>query len=89
MQWIPVMGHNINLCLRKMLEYISDKSKSHTNINRRVSCFKVSNSSKERQSERKRELKATKNMGKGLQKVLKTLVKEISQDLPPPGEYGS
>ena len=28
-------------------------------------------------------------MGKGLQKVFKTVVKEISQDLPPLGESGS
>ena len=28
-------------------------------------------------------------MGKGLQKVLKTVVKDISQDLPPLGESGS
>ena len=28
-------------------------------------------------------------MGKGLYKVFKTVVKEISQDFPPLGEYGS
>ena len=29
------------------------------------------------------------NMGKSLHKLFKTDVKEISQDLPPLGEYGS
>ena len=43
---------------------------------------------KQRQSEWKGALKATKNMGKGLHKVFKTAVKEISQYLPPLGESG-
>ena len=34
-------------------------------------------------------LKDTQNMGKGLHKVFKTVVKDISQYLPPLGEYGS
>ena len=34
-------------------------------------------------------LKATQNMGKGLHKVCKTFVKEISQEFPPLGESGS
>ena len=34
-------------------------------------------------------LKATRNMGRGLNKVFKTAVKNISQDLPPLGEQGS
>ena len=34
-------------------------------------------------------LKSTQNMGKGLHKVFKTVVKDISQNLPPLGESGS
>ena len=34
-------------------------------------------------------IKATQNIGKGLQKMFKTVVKDISQDLTPLGEYGS
>ena len=34
-------------------------------------------------------LKSTLNMGKGLHKVFMTALKEISQELPPLGEYGS
>ena len=36
-----------------------------------------------------RSIKYTQNMGKGLHKLFKTVVKYISQDLPPLGEYGS
>ena len=36
----------------------------------------------------KEALKATQTMGKGLHKVFKTVVKEISQELPPLGESG-
>ena len=37
----------------------------------------------------KGELKAMQNVGKGLNKVLNTVVKYILQDLPLLGEYGS
>ena len=43
----------------------------------------------QRQSEWKGALKATQNMVKGLHKVFKTVVKEISQELTPLGESGS
>ena len=43
----------------------------------------------QRQLEWKGALKDTKNTGKGLKKAFKTVVKEISQDLPPLGESGS
>ena len=41
------------------------------------------------QSEWKGALKATQNTGKGLHKVFKNVVKDISQYLPPLGESGS
>ena len=44
---------------------------------------------RQRKSEWKGALKATRNMGNGLHKVFKTVLKEISQDFPPLGEYGS
>ena len=34
-------------------------------------------------------IKSTQNMGKGLHKLFKTIANEISQNLPPLGEYGS
>ena len=37
----------------------------------------------------KGDLKATLNMGKGLHKVFKIVVKDISQEYPPLGESGS
>ena len=48
----------------------------------------VDNRIKQRQSEWKVSLLSTVNMGKGLHKVFETVVKEISQDLPPLGESG-
>ena len=72
-----------------MLENISDGSQSHPNVNRREARYKIRGCIKQRQSEFKGELKATQKMGKGLHKVFKTIVKDISQDLPPLGESGS
>ena len=41
---------------------------------------------KQRQSECKGALKATRNMGNGIHKVFKTVIKDILQDFPPLGE---
>ena len=71
-----------------MLEDIRDGSQSHPNVNNREVRYKVRDSIKQRQLEWKGALKATKNMGKGLHKVSKNIVKEISQGLLL-GEYGS
>ena len=68
-----------------MLLYIGDGIQSHSNINRREAHYKICDFIKQRQSEWKGALKATHNMGKGLHKVFKTVVKEISQNLPPLG----
>ena len=72
-----------------MLEDICDGSQSHPNVKKREARYKIRNSIRQRQSERKVALKATQNMGKGLQKTLKTVVKDISQDFPSLGESGS
>ena len=66
----------------EMLEEIWDVSKSHTNVNRREAHYKIRDRIKQTKSEWKGALTATRNMSKGLHKVFKTVVKEISQDLP-------
>ena len=65
-----------------MLEEICDGSQSHTNVNRRESRYKICDHIKQRKLEWKWALKATQNTGKGLHKVFKTVLKDISQDLP-------
>ena len=73
----------------KMLEDIRDISQSHKIVNRIEACYKICYCIKQRQLECKGVVKATQNMGKGLHNVFKTVVKNISQDLPPLGESGS
>ena len=53
----------------------------HTGVNRREARYKIRDPIKQRQSEWKGVLKATKNMGKGSHKVFKTIVKVFLQDL--------
>ena len=72
-----------------MLEDIRDGSQSHPNVNKREACYKISGFIRQRQSEWKGALKATQNMGNGLHKVFKTIVKDVLQDLPSLGEPGS
>ena len=73
----------------EMLEDICDGSQTHLNVNRREARYKISYRSRQRQSEWKGALKATRSMGKGLHKVFITVVKEIWQELTPLGEFGS
>ena len=72
-----------------MLEGICDGSQSHLNVNNREASYKIRDRIKERQSKWKGAIKSTRNMGKGLHKVYNTVVKDISQDLPPLGGSGS
>ena len=65
-----------------MLEDICEVSQSHTSINRIEACYKIRNSFKRRQAECKGALLPTKSMGRGLQKVFKAVVNDISQALP-------
>ena len=74
---------------KEMLENIRDGSQSYTSVNRREAHYKICDHIKQRQSEWKGYLKDTQDMGKGLQKVFKTAVKYILQDLPPSEESGS
>ena len=72
-----------------MLEDIRDVIQYHPNVNQREASYKICDRIKQRQSEWKGALEATQNMGKGLHKVFKTVVKDISQDFPPLRESGS
>ena len=48
----------------EMLEDICDGSQTHLNVNRREACYKIRDSIRQRQSEWKGALKATRRMGK-------------------------
>ena len=61
----------------KMLEDIRDGSQSHPDDNQGEYRYKIRDRIRQRQSERKGALKSTQNMGRLLQKVFKTAVKEI------------
>ena len=72
-----------------MLEDLRDRSHSCPNVNRREARYKIRNRIKRIQSKWKGALKAMRNMSKGLHQLFKTVVKDISQDLPPLGESSS
>ena len=78
-----------DLISTEMIEDIRGVSQSHPNINQREARYKIRDCIRQRQSEWKGELKAMWNMVKGLHKVFKTIVKDVSQDLPPFGQSGS
>ena len=59
----------------EMLEDIRDGSQTHPNVNKMEARYKIRDCIRKRQSEQKGSLKATRNMGKGLQKVFSTVVK--------------
>ena len=61
----------------EMLEDIHDGSQTHLNVNRRLARYKIRDPITQIQSEGKGALKSTQSMGKGLQKVFSTVVKEI------------
>ena len=67
----------------EMLEDICDRSQSHPNASRIEACYRIHYHSNKRQLKWKRALKVTRKTGKGLYKVFKTVVKNISQYLPP------
>ena len=73
----------------EMLEDICYKGQYHQNFNKTEAGDKICDHIKKRQSEWKGALKSTQTMGKFSHMVFKTVVKEISQYLPPLGEYGS
>ena len=58
-----------DLISTEMLEDICDGSQTHPDVNRREACYKIRDRIRQRQSELKKVLKATRSMGKGLHKV--------------------
>ena len=66
-----------DLIYTEMLEEICDRSQSHPNVNQREARYKIRDRIKQRILEWKGALKAMRNMGKGLHKVFKTVVKYI------------
>ena len=71
------------------LEDICDNSQSHPSVNSIETRYKIPDHSKRSQAEWKGALLSTQNMLKGLHKVFKAVVNEISQVLPILGESGS
>ena len=63
-----------DLISTEMLEDIRDRSQTHPNINRREARYKIRDRIRQRQSEWKGALEATRSMGKGLHKVFSTVV---------------
>ena len=72
-----------------MLEDIYDRIQNHPNVNRRDSHYKIRDCISQRQLEWKGALKATQSTGKGLHKVILTVVEEILQESTPLGESSS
>ena len=72
-----------DLISTEMLEEIYDGSHAHPNVNRREARYKIRDRIKQRQSEWKGPLKSMQIMGKGLHKLFKNFVKDISQELTP------
>ena len=78
-----------DLISTEMLQDIRDGSQTHPNVNKREARCKIRDRIRQRQSEWKGALKDTQIMGKGLQKVFNTVVKEILQLLIALGESDS
>ena len=73
----------------EMLEDICDGSKSHLSVNMREVCYKIRDCIKQSQAKYKGALLSTWNMGKGLHKLFKSIIHDISLVLPIFGESGS
>ena len=72
-----------------MLEDNCEGIQCRPSVNRREARYKIRDCINQRQSEWKGALKDTQNMGNFLHKLFKTVLQDISQDLPPLGESGS
>ena len=73
----------------EMSEDISGGSKFHLSVNWREARYKIYYHIKRIQTECKKALIYTQNMGKGLHKVFKAFINDISQVLPIWGKTGS
>ena len=67
-----------DLISTEMLEDIRDGSQTHPNVNKRKARYKICERNRQKESQCKGALKATRSMGKGLHKVFSTIVKDIS-----------
>ena len=82
-------GSDHDLISTEMLHDICDGNQTNPNINKRESHYKIRDRVRQRQLEWKGALKATRSMGKGLHKVVSTVVKDILQEMTALGESGS
>ena len=64
-----------NLISTEMLEDICDKNQIHLTVNKREARYEICDHIRQKESQWKRSLKATRNRGKGLHKVFSTIVK--------------
>ena len=71
-----------------MLEDISCRIQSSPSLNRREACYRIHYCFKQSQAECKGAVLSTQKFGKGLYKVFKAVVNNISQALPILGESG-
>ena len=78
-----------DLISAEVLEFIRDGSQTHLNVNRREARYKIRDRIRQKESQWKGALKATRIMGKGLHRVFSTIVKEISQEFAILGESSS
>ena len=70
-----------DLISTEMLEYICDVSQTHPNVNKNEARYKIRDCVRQKESQWKGELKATRSMGKFLHKVFSTFVKDVLQEL--------
>ena len=85
----PGSEYNAESIHTDMPEDIFDRSQSHLSINRRDVLYNIRDYIKQRQDEKKGALLSTRNMGKVLHKVFKSIVNELSESSPIMGEQGS
>ena len=78
-----------DLISTETLHDIRDGNQTHPNIDKREARLKIRDPIKQKKSQWKGSLKATRNMGKFLHKVFSTIVKEILHELATLGESGS
>ena len=78
-----------DLISTETLHDIHDVNQTHSKIDKKEARLKIRDRIKEKKSQRKGALRGMHKMGKGIHKVLSTIVKEILQELTNFGEYGS
>ena len=69
-----------DLISTEMLQDICDGSQTHPNVNKREAHYIICDRIRQRQSEWKGALKATRSMGKGLHKVFSTVVRRFRRN---------